>query len=229
MANDNDSDIMGLTGMNIPQSFQNLSNMNGGIVGNGAPTQFSQAPGVAAPPVSQNSASDQFFRSAGQPSTSRVVSTAPTAGGSNARYMALMQQLMGQFGQQNTAQQGQYQQLLKSLVGKNGITAQLQDATKNYGAGQQELLAENQKQQTGQLNQDLTSRGLGNSTIRSSELSGLNRNQNIAQQNLASNIAQQKMQTLPQQANIQQGAFNANPFNQQQGEYMNLISHLAQG
>lgn len=206
----------------LQQMYQGQFNMTG----NGAQWNATPPPSNT---VSQNSASDQFFGSSGanSPTGSRIASVQANPNNPQAaQYQNMMRQLMAGFNQNGAQQQSQYQQLLQSLLGKNGVNAQLQNATANYGAQQQSQLAQQQKNQTGALNQNLTSRGLGNTTIQNSALQGLNRNQTEEQQNLASNIAQQKMSVLPQEANIQMGAFNANPANAQQSQYLNLIGRL---
>lgn len=215
----------------IDPSLQQMYQGNFAMTANGP--QFYQATGnpnaTGNNTVSQNSPSDQFFGSSGanSPTGSRIASVQANPNNPQAaQYQNMMRQLMAGFNQNGAQQQSQYQQLLQSLLGKNGVNAQLQNATANYGAQQQSQLAQQQKNQTGALNQNLTSRGLGNTTIQNSALQGLNRNQTEEQQNLASNIAQQKMSVLPQEANIQMGAFNANPANAQQSQYLNLIGRL---
>lgn len=216
------------TGQQIPNpSLQQMSQGQFQMTANG-PQWLSVAPGVQAPAGGGGgSNSDQFFAGANAPQQPRVASVQNNPNNPQmAQYQAMMRQLMGAQSASSGQLNDQYQQMLQTLTGKGGYTDQLAAATQNYGAGQQAMLQQNQQKQTGQLNQDLTSRGLGNTTIRNSALSGLNRDQQIAQQNLAGNIAQQKMSSIPAMANIQQGAFNANPAQGQQSQYLNLISKL---
>lgn len=223
----------GAGGINLEtgQPIQNpsLGQMSTGqfqMTANG-PQWLSTAPGVQAPAAGGGSTSDNFFAQANAPMQQKVVSMGQNPNNPQlAQYHSMMQQLMGSQAAGASGLQQQYQAMLAKLTGSGGLTDQLADATKNYGAQQQGLLDIQHQNQTGGLAQNLISRGLGNTSIQNTMQQGLNRNQTLENQNLQSNIAQQKMASIPTSANIQQQAYNANPAQGQQGQYLNLISRL---
>lgn len=207
-----------LQGANIPQSFQALSAMNGGIVGNGAQPEIG-AGGM--------SASDQFFNSA--PTPSRVVSTRPNGANAGANYnTGVLNNLMASYktasAKAQADQLAQYQQLMQGVT---GYTKNINALSDQVGAGNQQLIARQGANTKGQAEQDLISRGLGNTTIRSSVLAGVDKNTALAQAQNASSVAQQKIGTQMGLSQMYGDALLSKNVQGPGNEYLSLISQLA--
>lgn len=99
---------------------------------------------------------------------------------------ALLQSLMTQAQSDYQNRMKQYQTLLSSITGSKGLLSQL-------GKTGETRIAMNEQNQLGKNAQDLTSRGLGNSTIRSSTNGGIQRNAEMERQSLNEGIAGQKI------------------------------------
>jgi hypothetical protein len=206
----------GLVGSNIPQVYQNLSNMNGGIVGNGA----SGGTGM--------SNSDAFFSSANAPTPSRVVSVKNNAAAGAGYNTQLLNQLLSSYKSQsakaNSDSLAQHADLMKSVGATtdtvNGLLASL-------GKTGETRIAENEANATGAMKQSLINRGLGNTTIQDSALRGVAKDAENARQQLGESIAGQKIGTQMQLGQMYGDALlsrqNVPPTN----GYLSLIEQLA--
>jgi len=103
-----------------------------------------------------------------------------SGGGGSSILNNLIQQLQGSQDQANTANLAQYQNLLssanrtsKDILGKGGYFSKAGALLQNMGNTARADTRENIANQLGQTEQDLISRGLGNTTIRSNMLSGV--------------------------------------------------------
>ncbi len=135
----------------------------------------------------------------------------PKSMGTGGGGSALASQLMGMGQQQYGQQMAQYQQLMNSIMGKGGLFSQL-GKTGNQQINQQ------QQQQSGQLGQNLTSRGLTNSTIAPALQGGIARNAQMERNQLNEGIAGQKIGASEQ-------LFNMNP-SPKLDTYLNLLTRL---
>jgi hypothetical protein len=151
-------------------------------------------------------------------------------GGGGGMNSGLLQQLLQQLQQSqsgaNRTNQNQYKQLLASVANtRKGVEGLFGD----LGKSGMQRIGENEAQQRGQTEQDLMSRGLGNTTIRNTMLGGVSRNAEMERQNLTSGIAGQKLGATMQLGQMQGDAIlsrmNQGP---DMSTYMNLIQQLAQ-
>jgi hypothetical protein len=137
----------------------------------------------------------------------------------------LIQSMQSGQQQANAQNTQQYNALMKSVAGTRksaeGLFGQLGQT------GNQQINLQEQ-QQRGQTEQDLTSRGLGNTSIRSSMLGGVARNAQMERQQLNEGIAGQKIGTEMGLGQMTGDAILSRQ-NQQPnlGLYMNLIQSLA--
>lgn len=122
---------------------------------------------------------------------------------------SLLKNLQGSFDKSNAAGQEQYQNLLSAVGGTgdkvSGLYKQAGDMTANFGNTARQEIDTGRVQQLGTSEQDLMSRGLGNTTIRSSVRRGINSD---AQRNRASvdeMVNRQRAGLMTQQAGAEMG------------------------
>jgi hypothetical protein len=141
--------------------------------------------------------------------TPHVTSITPLGGsgsgsGGGGMNSALLSQLLASLQQSqtqaNAVNQAQYKQLLASVANtQKGVQGLFGDLDKS---GRQQINLQ-EAQQKGQTEQDLVSRGLGNTTIRSNMLNGVANNAQMQRQNLASLVAGQKLGATMQLGQMQ--------------------------
>lgn len=201
------SGMGGVTGGSAPQG-------GGGGGYQGTPSTSVQFNGVTYPAGTTMGPNNQPIAANGVPASGSTMPAGTIASQTNpalANYSNLLNSMQQQASQAYTQRQQQYQGLQSSIMGPNGYLSQLGNQ------GNQQINQQLQNQ-TGAMGQNLTSRGLGNTTI-----------QNTMNQGLQNN-AQQQRQGLNEQVGLAKtGAamnlFNANPsFNSQQ--YMSLLPQL---
>lgn len=144
----------------------------------------------------------------------QVQSVTSNGGQGLGQYQALLQALQQQ-GQTNLDQQQKaYKSLQSSILGPQGYLSGVESAGMNR-------INENQQNNLGHAEQDLTSRGLGNTTIRQGVMNGVNRNSEYERQNLQSQVGGQKASTAMQ-------LFGMNPA-PQTDTYLRLLTQLGSG
>lgn len=159
--------------------------------------------------------------------TPRTLSVTRRDGGGGGTGMAnnLISSMQTAGDQQKNDSLAQYKALLAAVANtRKGVEGQFDQL------GQSGLNDINMQQQKalGGLNQNLVSRGLGNTTIANSMTNGINRNATMERQNLQSGIAGQKIGSLMGLGQMQGDAIlsrqNVGP---DMGMYLQLISQLA--
>ena len=124
----------------------------------------------------------------------------------------ILQSLMQQATTGQTDRQNQYNALIQQIMGKNGYLSQ-------EGTTGMTRIAQNEAQQKGATQQDLISRGLGNSTIVNTMQQGVANNAEQQRQALQENVGMQK-------AGMASSLFGMNPA-PSSSQYMDMISRLA--
>lgn len=205
----NDLATMGMDGAGTgapvasPSPLASPSGLSGG--GSTGQPQYYQAPAYTPTPTGMDqSASGGLGGGMSTTSTGQQYGTSQVGGqivsqtsNANNQYTALLQQLMQQAQAGQNAREKQYADLNANILGPKGYLSQL-------GTTGENRIKQDTANQRGAAEQDLTSRGLGNTTIRSSVLSGINRNAEQERQSLGESVAGQK-------ANTSMSLFNMNP------------------
>jgi len=172
--------------------------------------------------------SGQFFSQANAPmAASGGILGTPVGGYNTGVIQQLMRSLSGAQAQQQAAAQQQYQQLLGTVSKTGKAVTGLQ---KGLGATGMARIAQQEQQARGAAEQQMTSRGLGNTTLLQAAERGVARDAEQARQSLQEGIAQQKIGTTMQLGNMYGDALlsrvNQPP---QMGMYLQLIQALAGG
>lgn len=142
--------------------------------------------------------------------------------------------------QANAANDSRYQAILKTQGQSNnmvrGLYGQANSLLNNLGASEKQDIETGRQKSIGTQEQDLISRGLGNSTIRSSAMRGINTDATREQTRLENQVAQQRSGLLTQQAGAEQqmGNFLSDMMERRtdqgpdMGLYTNLLAQAAQ-
>jgi hypothetical protein len=160
-----------------------------------------------------------------------VVSVRPNtaSNGSIGKYdPSILQNLIKSFtSSSDAARKASMEQYQKLLAGVAGTSNTVNSLLGQLGKTGETRIAQNQSRQLGQTEQDMTSRGLGNTTLRNSAMRGVNSDAEMARQSLAESLAGQKigaqMQLGQMQGDALLSARNVDPSQQ----YLQLISQLA--
>lgn len=174
-------------------------------------TNFNSSGGMSQDPYAQQNPDPIGMNQSMAPQVRSVTSN---GGQGLGQYQALLQALQQQ-GQTNLDQQQKaYKSLQSSILGPQGYLSGVESAGMNR-------INENQQNNLGHAEQDLTSRGLGNTTIRQGVMNGVNRNSEYERQNLQSQVGGQKASTAMQ-------LFGMNPA-PQTDTYLRLLTQLGSG
>lgn len=197
---------IGMGGLNTPLSAQPMQGMPAAPTGpllNGLPWDQAMAQINAQKVAGNNSGggmsnSDLFFSSANTPlKTGQISSITPTpnnqqASGNAAAIASLLETLKGGSERANADSLKQHDALMASVTGAQG---KVDKYLGQLGQTGETRIAENQAKAKGSTEQDLISRGLGNTTVRQTALRGVDRDAEVARQALGESIAQQKIGT----------------------------------
>jgi hypothetical protein len=172
----------------------------------------------------------------------RSVTTIPGAGaGSGFQDMLskLLAQLQGSSDAANAAGLDQYKNLLGTVDALPGRMARLYNQAGAHldtlGASGMARIADQETQNRGKAEQDLISRGLGNTTIRQNVLGGVSRDAERSRQELGEGLAAQKVGLLERRAgaDMDLGRLKADAILSRQNEgpdmgmFLNLIQQLS--
>lgn len=141
--------------------------------------------------------SDLFFASANAPSAPRTVSMLPNAANGQATYnTTLLNNLLAAYKQQSAQARADSLAQYNDLMGTVKKTGQNVDKyLGQLGQTGMARIAENEAQAGAKTEQDLISRGLGNTTIRNQQLRGVGRDAEQARQSLQEGLAGQRIGT----------------------------------
>jgi hypothetical protein len=201
------------------------------FVRSGLNSGYYQAPASAAPAGGMMSNSDQFMASARSGSgvgAGRVASVMPNSASTGANYnTGMLNNLIASYQRAQSKAQAdslaQYQQLMK---GVQGTTADVNGLLGQLGKTGETRIAENEKNQIGQAEQDAVSRGLGNTTIRQSMIQGVQKNAEQARQSLSESVAGQKIGVKMNLAQMYGDAVLSRQNIAPGSDYLSLISQL---
>ncbi len=217
-------------GMSSTQMMANRGTGSGPIIHYGT-QQNNITPEAAAANAAASSGltgSNAFFSQANAPMQPRTVSVTSNTGAGGANNSAAITSLLGtmrkQQEQMNADSLSQYNNLLATV---SGAERDVEGLFANLGQTGETRIAQNQAQQRGRTEQDLITRGLGNTTIRQSALGAVDRDAEQARQSLGESINQQKIGTKLNLANMKGDALlsrqNVGP---DQSLYLQLLQQL---
>src|SRR5690606_13589557 len=131
----------------------------------------------------------------------------PNTGASNKLLQQLVEGMQSGYDEANAAGLEQYKNLLEvvtglqqNVVGQGGIFDQAMGNIEGMGTSARQRVAENMQHQLGATEQDMTSRGLGNTTIRQSGLRGVRRDAEQAHQAIDEQVGAARSGLLLQKA-----------------------------
>ena len=212
--------------------------------GGGGESSSNQASSSRSPSIGAGAGTGMTGAGAGAGGANMATPNTSAGGYDNALLQNLMKQFQTSTAASNKAGTAQYKNLMKSVkstsqgvMGSKGTYAQANALLAGFGKSGEADIAENAARQAGNVNQDMISRGLGNTTIRSTMLGGVDRDAQRARTLLADQLTGQRVGLLRNQAGTQMdlGRLSADSILSkqnlppEQALYLKIMEQLARG